>query len=115
MENEIKLEVPTRTTAAGLTRLAAGIFELLHDNSIDSRFVAELLERMEKEAQSVIETPVEAVKSADEFALRDALAQLRRPFNQSETDLLVQTHARLRANDQRSLRQKRSKKTAPTI
>jgi hypothetical protein len=80
MEDEIKLDVPTHTTAAGLTRLAAGIFELLHDNSIDSRFVAELLKRMEKEAQLVIEKPVEAVKSADEFALRDALAQLRRPL-----------------------------------
>lgn len=101
MENEAELGVSTQTTAAGLTRLAAGIGELLHDKSIDSRFGAKLLKRLDKEARLVIENRLEPFSSDDELALKNALGQLQRALQQSEAGLLVQTMAKLRSNDEK--------------
>lgn len=115
MEDEVKLGVPTQTTAAGLTRLAAGICELLHDKTIDSRFGAKLLKRLEKEAQLVAENRLEPLGSADELVLRNALAQLKQALHQSETGLLVQTNAKLRSNDEKTGAKKGSGKAGADV
>ena len=115
MENEVELGVPTQTTAAGLIRLAAGICELLHDKSIDSRFGAKLLKRLEKEAQQIIENRLGSLGSADELALRNALGRLKHALQQSEAGLLVQTIAKLRSNDEKAGSKKKSRNVAPDL
>lgn len=110
VENEIELDVPTHTSAAGLIRLTAGIFELLNDKAVDSRFVAKLLKRLDKEAQLVAENRLSPLSSADELALRNALAQLKHALNQSEASLLVQTNAKLRSGDAKPAHKKNAKK-----
>jgi hypothetical protein len=99
MEDDIKSNTPTFTTAAGLTQLAAGISELLHNKSLDNRFVAKLYKRLEKEAQAASQTGERFGGPAEQFALQQALAGLKQALTKSETTLLVEIYSRLRAHD----------------
>jgi hypothetical protein len=87
------LDGNTQTTAAGLSRLAASLSELLREQAIDSRFGSKLLRRMEKEAKRLNDNgPAKAEKKA----VSEALADLERALREREAALLVQAHARLR-------------------
>jgi hypothetical protein len=102
VENNDELDESTQTTAAGLTRLASAISELLREQAVDSRLGAKLLKRLEKEA-----APLSAVEGA---ALRSAMEQLQHALHQRGADLLVQANARLRATEEAAGKRRKAKK-----
>lgn len=110
MDERDEQDEPTQTTATGLTQLAARIGELLGEKSIDSRFGAKLLKRLEKEGKLVEEAGPAHLGKTEKAALRDALASLDRALRQSDASLLVQANAKLRSDDESVSKRRKPKK-----
>jgi hypothetical protein len=94
-----EIDEPTQTSAAGLTRLASTIGELLREHAIDSRFGTKLYKRLEKEAKRVAEKGPAPLGKAQKAALKEAIAALEHALVQRDADLLVQANARLRDSE----------------
>jgi hypothetical protein len=110
VENNDELDESTQTTAAGLTRLASAISELLREQAVDSRLGAKLLKRLEKEAKRVAEHGPAPLSVAEGAALRSAMEQLQHALHQRGADLLVQANARLRATEEAAGKRRKAKK-----
>ena len=99
MDIQDEIDEPTQTSAAGLTRLASTIGELLREPAIDSRFGTKLHKRLEKEAKRVAEKGPAPLGKAQKAALKEAIAALEHALVQRDADLLVQANARLRDSE----------------
>jgi hypothetical protein len=104
------LDASTQTTAAGLTRLAATIGDLLRERAIDSRLGAKLHRRLEKEAKRVSEHVPPLFTDEEINTLRVGLEELERALHKRDAELLVAANARLREREDAATKRRKGKK-----